>query len=240
MIKIFAKKSEKYEFKALETQISQGRSQFVIRNGLLWAVVTTAFVLLIRYITDGGVTPTTLIITIITYSVVSIRVGSMLWKLACRRYANLQRRFSLSSWGVGIFDDDIPLEIITSAIDQGQSLEALIERALCADSLQPMDRRKCHEIIVASAMSNAVLNDINYNDIDDLVPWLRKQDRDVALASKDALIKSLEAVLEARSELAVLWSKKVDLYPAWRGNIHQLIDAQRDVNGEAKKPLPAV
>ena len=129
----------------------------------------------------------------------------------------------MGAWGMGVFDDDTSCEIMEDAIDEGTSIEALIGKALGASNSEYIEYTECHEIIVAGAMTNALLNEVAYEGVDDLNPWLASQNKDQATPHKANLVVALKKVLSEGSELNELWSENEDDYPTWRGNIESII-----------------
>lgn len=129
----------------------------------------------------------------------------------------------MGAWGMGVFDDDTSCDIIEDAIDEGTSIEALIGKALGASNSEYIEYTECHEIIVAGAMTNALLNEIVYPGVDGLDSWLASQNEDQASQHKANLVVALKKVLSEGSELNELWSENEDDYPTWRGNIESII-----------------
>jgi hypothetical protein len=129
----------------------------------------------------------------------------------------------MGAWGMGVFDDDTSCEIIEDAIDEGTTIEALIRKALTSSSADYIEYTECHEIIVASAMTDALINGVAYEGIDDLDTWLAKQNKEEAASHKENLSLALKKVLAESSELNELWSENEDDYPAWKANIESII-----------------
>lgn len=130
----------------------------------------------------------------------------------------------MGAWGMGVFDDDTSCEIMEDAIDEGTSIEALIGKALGASNSEYIEYTECHEIIVAGAMTNALLNEVVYKGVDDLGSWLASQNKVQAAPHKANLVAALKKVLSESSELNELWSENEDDYPIWRGNIESIIN----------------
>jgi hypothetical protein len=129
----------------------------------------------------------------------------------------------MGAWGMGVFDDDTSCEIMEDAIDEGTSIEALIIRALASSNSEYVEYTECHEIIVAGAMTNALVNGAVYQGVDGLNPWLVNQNKEQATLHKNDLVLALKKVLAESSELNELWSENEDDYPTWRGNIESII-----------------
>jgi len=129
----------------------------------------------------------------------------------------------MGAWGMGVFDDDTSCEIMENAIDEGTSIEAIIGKALSASNSEYIEYTECHEIIVAGAMSNALLNEVVYEGVDNLNPWLASQSKEQAAPHKTNLVVALKKVLSEGSELKELWSENEDDYPTWRSNIESII-----------------
>lgn len=133
----------------------------------------------------------------------------------------------MGAWGMGVFDDDTSCEIIEDAIDEGTSIDVLISKALESSSSDYIEYTECHEIIVAGAMANALVNGAVYEGVEDLSSWLESQNKEMATPHKNNLVSALNRVLEENSELNELWSENEDDYPTWKGNIESII---RDLN----------
>ena len=129
----------------------------------------------------------------------------------------------MGAWGMGVFDDDTSCEIMEDAIDEGTSIEALIRKALSSSKADYIEYTECHEIIVAAAMTNALVNGVVYEGVDDLSTWLAKQNKEQAAPHKANLALALKKVLAEGSELNELWSENEDDYPTWRGSIESII-----------------
>ncbi|MBM96845.1 MAG: hypothetical protein CMI09_13495 [Oceanospirillaceae bacterium] len=129
----------------------------------------------------------------------------------------------MGAWGMGVFDDDTSCEIMEDAIDEGTSINALICKALAASDSEYIEYTECHDIIVAGAMMNALLNGVVYEGVEDLDPWLVNQNKDQAALHTANLVLALKKVLSEGSELNELWSENEDDYPTWRGNIEAII-----------------
>lgn len=129
----------------------------------------------------------------------------------------------MGAWGMGVFDDDTSCEIIEDAIDAGSNVAQLIEQALSSSENDYIEYTECHEIIVAAAMANALINKAEYEGIEDLDKWLAKQDVESVVPFKSKLASALSLVLSEASELNELWAENEDDYPTWKGNIESII-----------------
>lgn len=128
----------------------------------------------------------------------------------------------MGAWGMGVFDDDTSCEIIEDAMEDGSTVAQLIEQALSSSENEYIEYTECHEIIVAAAMANALINKVEYDGIDDLDKWLAKQDAESVIPFQAKLVSALSLVLGEASELNELWSENEDDYPAWKGNIESI------------------
>jgi len=129
----------------------------------------------------------------------------------------------MGAWGMGVFEDDTSCEIIEDVIDEGAPAEELIIRALESSKAEYLEYLECHEIIVAGAMTHALLNGAVYEGVDDLSSWLEAQDKEQAAPHKSGLVIALGKVLSEASELNELWLENEDDYPAWKANIESII-----------------
>ena len=147
----------------------------------------------------------------------------------------------MGAWGMGVFDDDSSCDVIETCIDEDQSIELLINQALSTLNSDCIEYTECHEVIVACAMHNALVNGESYKEIDDLDEWLAKQRVDTAVPHKRNLITALQQVLTDKSELNELWEENKEDYSTWRNNIEELISALEKSSEfnflELKKPL---
>ncbi|MGF1740907.1 DUF4259 domain-containing protein [Vibrio profundum] len=64
----------------------------------------------------------------------------------------------MGAWGVDIFDDDTACEIIEEAIEEKNTLEHLVTVALSVAKSEYLEYTECHQIIVASALANSLIN----------------------------------------------------------------------------------
>ncbi len=130
----------------------------------------------------------------------------------------------MGAWGMGVFDDDTSCEIMEDAIDEGASIEALINKALASSTSEYIEYTECHEIIVAAAMSNALIHGVVYEGVDDLSDWLAIQNKEQVAPHTENLVLAVKKVLATKgSELNELWSENEDDYPEWRGNIESIV-----------------
>lgn len=129
----------------------------------------------------------------------------------------------MGAWGMGVFDDDTSCEIMEDAIDEGISIENLIDKALASSKEDYIEYTECHEIIVAGAMANSLINEVNYEGVDDLSAWLKNQNKEKVTPHKANLVIALNKVLAENSELNELWLENKDDYPTWRGNIESIV-----------------
>ncbi|WP_185234339.1 DUF4259 domain-containing protein [Teredinibacter franksiae] len=129
----------------------------------------------------------------------------------------------MGAWGIGVFDDDTSCEVIEDAIDDGTSIEGIIKKALSSAESDYIEYTECHEIIVASAMVNSLINGVSYEGVDDLDNWLIKQDKAAVIPFKSKLASALLLVIGDTSELNELWAENEDDYPTWKGNISAII-----------------
>lgn len=130
----------------------------------------------------------------------------------------------MGAWGMGVFQDDTACEIMEHLIQNRISLEELINKAVASSLTEYVEYEVCHEIIVAGALANALLNGVVYQGINGLAAWLENQDKEAAVAHKADLIMALNKVIGENSELNELWSKNADDYPVWRENIESIIN----------------
>ena len=129
----------------------------------------------------------------------------------------------MGAWGMGVFEDDTSCEIIEDVIDEGAPAEELIIRALESSKAEYLEYLECHEIIVAGAMTNALLNEAVYKGVDELSSWLEVQDKVQVAPHKSDLALALAKVISEASELNELWLENEDDYPAWKENIESII-----------------
>ncbi len=131
----------------------------------------------------------------------------------------------MGAWGMGVFDDDTSCEIIEDAIDNDTSIDDLIHKGLSSLSLDYLEYTECHEIIVAGAMVDAVVNGTGYEGVENLDGWLAKQKKEHAIPYQEKLVVALKRVLGEDSELNELWAENEDDYPTWKSNIEAVISA---------------
>jgi hypothetical protein len=129
----------------------------------------------------------------------------------------------MGAWGMGVFDDDTSCEVIEDAMDDGTSVSELVKKALASSENDYIEYAECHEIIVAAAMVNSLINRVTYYGIDDLDKWLSKQNVESILPFKGKLAAALSRVLGESSELNELWAENKDDYPIWKGNLEAII-----------------
>ncbi|WP_420590067.1 DUF4259 domain-containing protein [Bacterioplanoides sp.] len=130
----------------------------------------------------------------------------------------------MGAWGMGVFDDDTSCEIIEDAMEDGTSAVQLVEQALSSSENEYIEYTECHEIIVAAAITNALVNKAEYEGIEELDKWLAKQDATSVIPFKAKLASALSLVLGESSELNELWAENEDDYPTWKGNIESVIN----------------
>ena len=129
----------------------------------------------------------------------------------------------MGAWGMGVFDDDTSCEVIEDAMVEGTPIAELINKALASSESDYIEYTECHEIIVASAMANSLINSVTYDGIDDLDKWLSKQNVENVLPFKAKLASALSLVLGEASELNELWAENEVDYPTWKENIEVII-----------------
>ena len=129
----------------------------------------------------------------------------------------------MGAWGMGVFDDDTSCEVIEEAMDEGSPISELVEKAISSSECEYIEYTECHEIIVAAAMVNSLINKVSYDGIDDLDKWLSKQNIEIVAPFKGKLAAALSCVLGESSELNELWAENEDDYLAWKGNLEAII-----------------
>ncbi|SIS74393.1 DUF4259 domain-containing protein [Neptunomonas antarctica] len=129
----------------------------------------------------------------------------------------------MGAWGIGVFDDDTSCEVIEDAMDEGLSISELVDQAISSSECKYLEYTECHEIIVAAAMVNSLINKVSYDGIDGLDKWLSKQHLDTVVPFKGKLAAALSRVLGESSELNELWAGNEDDYPTWKANLEAII-----------------
>jgi len=129
----------------------------------------------------------------------------------------------MGAWGMGVFDDDTSCEVIEDAMDESVPVSDLVKKALSSSEEEYIEYTECHEIIVAAAMANALINKVTYEGIDNLDNWLSKQAVESVVPFKEKLAGALSRVLGESSELNELWAENEDDYPKWKGNLEAII-----------------
>ena len=129
----------------------------------------------------------------------------------------------MGAWGMGVFDDDTSCEVIEDAMDENILVSDLVKKALSSSEEEYIEYTECHEIIVAAAMTNALINKVTYEGIDNLENWLSKQAVESVVPFKEKLANALSRVLGDSSELNELWAENEDDYPEWKGNLEAII-----------------
>jgi len=129
----------------------------------------------------------------------------------------------MGAWGMGVFDDDTSCEVIEDAMDESVPISDLVKKALSSSEEEYIEYTECHEIIVAAAMANALINKVTYEGIDNLDNWLSKQAVENVIPLKEKLANALSRVLGESSELNELWAENEDDYPVWKGNLEAII-----------------
>ena len=129
----------------------------------------------------------------------------------------------MGAWGMGVFDDDTSCEVIEDAMDENVPVSDLVKKALSSSEEEYIEYTECHEIIVAAAMTNALINKVTYEGIDNLDNWLSKQAAESVVPFKGKLANALSRVLGESSELNELWAENEDDYPKWKGNLEAIV-----------------
>lgn len=129
----------------------------------------------------------------------------------------------MGAWGMGIFDDDTSCDIIEDAIENGATIETLVEKAVSIDGSAYIEYEDCHQIIVSAAMVDSLLNDVNHSNSEEARDWLSRQNADSIIVYKQKLVGLLEKVIGQDSELNELWEENEEDYPEWKGNIQSVI-----------------
>lgn len=129
----------------------------------------------------------------------------------------------MGAWGMGVFDDDTSCEVIEDAMDESVPISDLVKKALSSSEEEYIEYTECHEIIVAAAMANALINKVTYEGIDNLDNWLSKQAVENVIPLKEKLANALSRVLGESSELNELWAENEDDYPVWKVNLEAII-----------------
>ena len=171
------------------------------------------------------VTTQKIAVTLFVNCIFGIPLGFLWWAQLKKSYANLRKSLKLDVWGTGIFDDGAACDVINTVIHKDQSIDVLIRKALSTLNNDTIECTQGYEVIVASAMSSAILNKTSYSEIDDLDTWLSKQDTASVLHHKADLVNALKRILSDQSDLNEIWSENADDYPVWRSNIEKLVEA---------------
>ena len=74
----------------------------------------------------------------------------------------------MGAWGMGVFDDDTSCEVIEDAMDESVPVSELVKKALSSSQEEYIEYTECHEIIVAAAMANALINKVTYDGVENL------------------------------------------------------------------------
>lgn len=129
----------------------------------------------------------------------------------------------MGAWGMGVFDDDTSCEVIEDAMDESVPVSELVKKALSSSQEEYIEYTECHEIIVAAAMANALINKVTYDGVENLDNWLSKQTVESIIPFKEKLANALSRVFSESSELNELWAENEDDYPVWKGNLESIV-----------------
>ena len=226
MRKLFKKTTKREKLKKLERKINKGMWPFVVKTALLFAVCVGLGPLFFNYVIGSRpITIENATLAFFINLIFGVPMGFFLWSQLKKDHANLKKTRKLGAWGTGIFEDDIACDLIETTIHKNQPIDALVVKALSTLNHDRLACQQGYEVIVACAMSHAIINKVSYSEIDDLDTWLAKQDATFTLHHKQDLVKALKRVLGDQSDLNEIWSENKAEYSAWRGNIEALIES---------------
>ncbi len=124
----------------------------------------------------------------------------------------------MGAWGMGVFDDDTSCDLIYEIIESDAF--TFISNAIKHKDSDYLEYEECHEVIVAGAVLDNLLNGTCYaHNSEDFDDWLTKQDRSKLAPLKAEVCSCLSLVLSDKSELNELWEENEEDYPEWKKNI---------------------
>lgn len=129
----------------------------------------------------------------------------------------------MGTWDTGIFDDDTALDAMEQAMDTTtQDFIAQVTSIISDDEY--LDFERAHQLIIAAAIVDHLLNGSPYahND-EDFESWLKQQSTVGLPEFKPALLTGLHRVLSDQCELNELWQENSVEYPVWRANVENII-----------------
>lgn len=130
----------------------------------------------------------------------------------------------MGAWGMGVFDDDTSCDLIYEAIES--DAESFVGRAIENKDSEYLEYDECHEIIVAGAIMDMLLNKTSYaHNTEEFDQWLQLQDPSKLTRFKNDIIECLNIVLSDKSELKELWEENEESYPKWKANILGIINS---------------
>jgi len=129
----------------------------------------------------------------------------------------------MGAWGMGIFDDDTSCDLVDEAMESDDA-KSFVGRAINHKDSDYLEYEECQEVLVSGAILDAMLNGAKYGeDVEGFDDWILIQNSEFIPLVKSDILSGLQKVISEKSELNELWQENEKDYPAWRGNIDEIV-----------------